>query len=156
MPIRPEFAHLYRGLKWKERRAEILERDRNRCKHCHAKNGRLIQRRIARADKRMWWRYVNRKGVETYGMWRNEKGQRDVPANTFTREFFVGVQLGVAHLDHDPENDDDSNLAALCRRCHIVHDANQHKTNARLTRSDRKDRERPMLRMMRGETPYAE
>ncbi len=151
MPINPEFAHLYRGKKWKERRAEILERDRNQCKHCHAKNGRMIERYILPRDRRMWWRYVTR---GHRAMWRNEKGQRDVPDPGSNRKHYtVAVQLGVAHLDHNPENDSDSNLAALCRRCHIVHDAEQHKQNAALTRSDRKDRSRPLLRMIQGDTP---
>lgn len=154
MPISPEFAHLYRGTKWKERRDEILKRDKNRCKKCGAKKDRMIQRRIVRRKgepTRMWWRYVNR-GKPGRNAWRDEKGDRDSPARTFTREYVVAVQLGVAHLDHNPENDADSNLAALCRRCHIVHDADQHKRNAALTRSDRKDRERPLLRIIEGAT----
>ncbi len=34
----------------------------------------------------------------------------------------VLVQLGVAHLDQDTRNNRFSNLAALCRRCHLNHD----------------------------------
>ena len=33
------------------------------------------------------------------------------------------VVLTVAHLDHDPTNNDPSNLRALCQRCHNAHDA---------------------------------
>ncbi len=33
------------------------------------------------------------------------------------------VQLGTAHLDHDETNQAPSNLAALCRGCHLRHDA---------------------------------
>lgn len=33
------------------------------------------------------------------------------------------VVLTVAHLDHDPSNCIDSNLAALCQRCHNTYDA---------------------------------
>lgn len=32
------------------------------------------------------------------------------------------VVLTIAHLDQDITNNDDSNLAALCQRCHINHD----------------------------------
>lgn len=156
MPINPEFAHLYRGKKWRDRRAEILRRDRNRCKKCGAKNGRQIQRQIVRSMEgkaiAMWWRYMNRGKGQDGGGWRNEQGARDTPkphTKGFTlKTSIVEVQLGVAHLDHDPSNDSDSNLAALCRRCHIVHDADQHAQNAAITRSDRKDRERPLLRMI--------
>lgn len=33
------------------------------------------------------------------------------------------VVLTVAHLDHQPENCEDDNLAALCQRCHNTYDA---------------------------------
>lgn len=33
------------------------------------------------------------------------------------------VVLTVAHLDHTPENCDDSNLLAMCQRCHNRYDA---------------------------------
>ena len=36
------------------------------------------------------------------------------------------VVLTVAHLDHDPRNCDEANLAALCQRCHNRYDM-QHR-----------------------------
>ncbi len=36
------------------------------------------------------------------------------------------VVLTVAHLDHDTSNNDPANLRALCQRCHLTHDAQQH------------------------------
>lgn len=33
------------------------------------------------------------------------------------------VVLTVAHLDHDPTNNDPANLRALCQRCHNRYDA---------------------------------
>ena len=38
------------------------------------------------------------------------------------------VVLATAHLDHDA-----SNLAALCQRCHILHDRDEHLRRRRLT-----------------------
>jgi 5-methylcytosine-specific restriction endonuclease McrA len=32
------------------------------------------------------------------------------------------VALTVAHLDHNPSNNVDSNLAALCQKCHLNYD----------------------------------
>ncbi len=32
------------------------------------------------------------------------------------------VILATCHRDHDPQNNDGGNLAALCQRCHILHD----------------------------------
>ena len=39
------------------------------------------------------------------------------------------VVLTVAHLDHDPTNNDDNNLAALCQRCHNRHDGPKRASN---------------------------
>lgn len=47
------------------------------------------------------------------------------------------VVLTIAHLDHDIDNNADHNLAALCQRCHLTHDAQQHAANARQTRDRR-------------------
>lgn len=46
----------------------------------------------------------------------------------------VKVVLTVAHLDHTPENCDDSNLLAMCQRCHLVYDGELRRNNARETR----------------------
>jgi 5-methylcytosine-specific restriction endonuclease McrA len=35
----------------------------------------------------------------------------------------VNIVLTVAHLDHQPENCADKNLAALCQKCHNSYDA---------------------------------
>ena len=40
------------------------------------------------------------------------------------------IVLTVAHLDHDPRNNADDNLAALCQRCHNRHDA-EHRRQTR-------------------------
>ena len=39
------------------------------------------------------------------------------------------VVLTVAHLDHDPGNNDESNLAALCQACHNRYDAPKRHSN---------------------------
>lgn len=38
----------------------------------------------------------------------------------------VKIVLTVAHLDHDPTHNDDSNLVALCQACHLRYDVGQH------------------------------
>ena len=35
--------------------------------------------------------------------------------------------LASAHLDHDPSNNRARNLAALCQRCHMLHDGEEHR-----------------------------
>ncbi|HVG49535.1 MAG TPA: hypothetical protein VM899_15540 [Rubellimicrobium sp.] len=37
------------------------------------------------------------------------------------------VVLASAHLDHDPAHNRPRNLAALCQRCHMLHDGNEHR-----------------------------
>ena len=48
------------------------------------------------------------------------------------------VILTVAHLDHDPQNCIDTNLKALCQRCHLKYDNEHHKRNAAATRLRKK------------------
>lgn len=36
------------------------------------------------------------------------------------------VVLTVAHLDHQPENNAEDNLAALCQKCHLDYDRQYH------------------------------
>ena len=43
------------------------------------------------------------------------------------------VYLSTAHMDHDPANRADDNLAAWCQRCHLRHDAPHHRAQRRIT-----------------------
>lgn len=45
------------------------------------------------------------------------------------------VVLTIAHLDHQPENNDDCNLMALCQRCHNRYDADHRAENRRRRRA---------------------
>lgn len=47
------------------------------------------------------------------------------------------VVLTVAHRDHDPANCDPTNLTAMCQRCHLAYDAEQHRAQASHTRAVR-------------------
>lgn len=48
------------------------------------------------------------------------------------------IVLTIAHLDQDPTNNADENLAALCQRCHNRHDAPHRAKNASKTRHAKK------------------
>lgn len=50
----------------------------------------------------------------------------------------VMVVLTVAHLDHQPENCDPSNLRALCQACHNRYDAKHRAETRRSSRRDSK------------------
>ena len=47
------------------------------------------------------------------------------------------VVLAVAHLNHDPADCRDENLAAMCQKCHLTYDAPLHRENAARTRRGR-------------------
>ena len=44
------------------------------------------------------------------------------------------VVLTVAHLDHTPENSADGNLRAMCQRCHLAYDQEEHQRSREETR----------------------
>jgi hypothetical protein len=56
------------------------------------------------------------------------------------------VILTVAHLNHDPRDNGDTNLVALCQWCHLNYDRLHH----RETRAARKDVARPLLALAGG------
>ena len=45
------------------------------------------------------------------------------------------VVLTVAHIDRDKTNNRFQNLAALCQKCHLGHDINQHVENRKYGRN---------------------
>lgn len=76
-------------------------------------------------------------GVENYakGYWMD--GEFVVTGNGNKPDYpaykkIIRIVLTTAHLDHNPQNNDDDNLRALCQRCHLIHDLSQHIRNRRL------------------------
>jgi hypothetical protein len=56
------------------------------------------------------------------------------------------IILTVAHLDRDTHNNERSNLAALCQRCHLNHDRKaQHIPNRRYGRDHKKEHQFKLL-----------
>lgn len=56
--------------------------------------------------------------------------------------YTITIVLTVAHLDHAPTNNAAANLAALCQRCHLRHDALHH-AQTRRTRAAQSPLTRP-------------
>ncbi len=99
---------------WKsEIRPVILERDGNCCKFCGVENNRLIRR----FDNK--WEY-----------W-----PEGMMSECYTIDGYKSVKiiLTIMHLDHNTENNDYSNLAAGCQKCHLNYDKEHHKSNAQKT-----------------------
>jgi 5-methylcytosine-specific restriction endonuclease McrA len=138
MPIRPDLKHFY-GPEWRNSiRPRILARDRHRCAFCGKPNHADVWQ-IVDPGRRMWWIEKSFKNGAARRRLLNQDG-KVVSANTgelpLRAGYLVRVVLTVAHLDHDPSNMEDYNLAALCQWCHLHHAA---------TRATRKDRARPIL-----------
>ncbi len=135
MPIKPENRKLYPGgsptsPEWKALRSRILEREDNACKFCRAPNHQWIWRALDGGS------YMLAKG----DVFDSETGKRlgvargsEYPGNNM-----VQIILTIAHLDQDPTNNEDDNLAALCQRCHNRHDAPHRQKNAAKTRHAKK------------------
>lgn len=121
---------------WKtEIRPAILERDGHACKFCKVPNRILVCRGF--------W-----KGKE---VWQNDDGQiYDASNGEYYGDSYVGdvwigekyrlteIILTIAHLDRDNSNNEPENLAALCQRCHLNHDKDQHRANSRKTNEAKK------------------
>jgi hypothetical protein len=57
----------------------------------------------------------------------------------------ITIVLTTAHLNHDPSDCRDENLAAWCQRCHLTYDAQHHARNAAATRLGRRAEREPLL-----------
>lgn len=117
---------------WKAISLRIREREGHRCRFCKVPN----RTSIARGTASDAGTYMTENGdvfSEVNGRRIGSARGSEYEAGRFTR-----IVLTVAHLDHDTTNNDDSNLAALCQKCHLAHDRDQHTKNARATRRARK------------------
>lgn len=120
---------------WKtEIRPAILAREGNCCKFCNVPNGAVI------------FRGTIEHGVETttevYQLANGAIYQASDSTPLFDEvgisidiqplsgdpdQKAIKVVLTVAHLDHDITNNNHSNLAALCQKCHLTYDKEHHK-----------------------------
>lgn len=120
---------------WKQIRQRILQRENNCCKECGLKNSLIVSRdnKLGLVKDLMngpVWKYNDEgKLIRSEYSWHLSDWRSDHVAK---------VVLTIAHLDHDITNNEDENLAALCQRCHLKLDANQHKENSRKTRNNKK------------------
>ncbi|MEG3167893.1 hypothetical protein U1737_06740 [Sphingomonas sp. LB3N6] len=93
-------------------------RARARCEQCRPPH----LRRIAHLGDGRWWDGAVRE-------WCSDRGRRIArpPKIALADVRTTYVVLACAHLDHDPGNNTAGNLAALCQRCHMLHDAVEHR-----------------------------
>ena len=105
---------------WDLIRAKVLKRADNRCEVCKVKNHELILRGFS-------------DGVEIYQdmdgtIWRTSDGSRfgDAYLGDIGSARSVKIVLTISHQDHDINNNDYSNLKALCQLHHLRHDKEHH------------------------------
>jgi len=115
MPINPELKHLYPA-DWKAISQRIrFARAKGRCESCDVPHG--------------WFRALNG--------WVLDPMLAAIGLLGAVAAFEMKLSkiiLTTAHLDHDPTNNDENNLAALCQRCHLAHDLQHHLTSRRINR----------------------
>ena len=119
MPIRRHHRWLY-PIDWRELSASIrFRRAKGRCECCGRPHGRVV---LHLGDGRWWDDEAHR--------WRDGSGRLvrrlKPPHSLLEPTRTTRVVLATAHRDHDPTNNAASNLAALCQRCHILHDREEH------------------------------
>lgn len=110
MPIRPENKHLY-PKDWEKVRAEIIKRSGNRCEFCGVENYKVGYRDAA-------GNFIVSDGMQQ-------------EADSLDGEKLIKIVLTIAHLDHNPQNNNPNNLRALCQKCHLNYDLEHHKESRR-------------------------
>ncbi len=119
---------------WKQISERIrFERAQNKCEWCQAPNKTWIIRRAGSAE---WMLYMD-------WLCKYDVGERMQPYWKKTLVVLTVAHLGTAHADgtagnkHDKMDVRDENLAALCQRCHLLYDIEEHKSNAAATRRNK-------------------
>lgn len=112
---------------WKAIRARIQERAGDRCEWCGLRNSVIVIRYPDGAT-----RYPNH----------TEYDPSDDPLG---RGRVVKIVCTTAHVNHDTTDNRDENLAFLCQRCHLRHDAPLHAKNAAETRRRKNDKRRGLF-----------
>ena len=109
---------------WQQISLRIREREGQRCKFCSVENGAVGAR-------------------DLNGEWHSQNSIDNMNSTVGWNLFgecpkIIRIVLTVAHLDHDPANNADDNLAALCQKCHLNYDSELHKRNSADTREAKK------------------
>jgi hypothetical protein len=130
MPIKRENRKRYPA-NWPEIRAAILARAGNCCEQCKVKNGQII----ARGAGPFAGTYQTDE-AEVHDAETGEHITR-VRMSEYQVKNMVEIVLTIAHLDHQPENCDPTNLRAWCQMHHLRYDAAHHAETARTTRRER-------------------
>lgn len=115
---------------------KVKARDNNCCAFCGIKNYSVGYRQgskfIATAGNEMHDKAGN--GELSY----KEARELVKHCNEFCEDNLIVIVLTVAHLNHDINDNDLSNLKSLCQKCHLEYDKVHHKKNSRQTLKKKK------------------
>ena len=115
---------------WKtEIRPAIMQRAKNCCEFCKVPNYKLILRGFYNGTEC----YQDEDGT-IYDANTSEVIGCDYVGEVHPKNKLIKVILTVAHLDHDVNNNDFSNLKALCQRCHNRYDIGFRKKKRKINK----------------------
>ncbi len=131
MPIRREVRWLY-PIDWRELSIAIrFKRGTGMLRALRPaarQDGRASRRREMVGEERQAWRCDKGRAVR----------RLPAPVADGVPQKTTRVLPATAHLNHDPSDSRPANLRALCQRCHILHDKEEHRIRRRLTYRARK------------------
>lgn len=107
-----------RSARWQRIREKVLARANHRCENCGVRDRYFVAKDV---DTREWFSY-------------SDEGDEAVDAMRIVDELggqLVQIILTIAHVNHDPHDNDLLNLKAWCQRCHNRHDAKHRGRNRR-------------------------
>jgi 5-methylcytosine-specific restriction endonuclease McrA len=118
---------------WKsEIRPAILERAEHKCELCGLQNHLVGYR--AKDGTFYTWEFIESQ-LEQFGIdLFDDLLKHHIGKDGRILKKATKIVLTVAHLDHDISNNDYSNLKALCQRCHLDHDKEQHKATRQINK----------------------
>lgn len=111
---------------WKSRiRPDILKRADNKCEECGVKNGMGIFRGIWNGE-RVFQTASGDLFLEDGTFIIHNSEYEEIEGKSEDAQA-IKVVLTISHTDHDVNNNDYSNLKALCQLHHLRHDKGHHK-----------------------------
>lgn len=140
MPIKAENRALYAPDWSTVIRPRILERAGHRCEHpgCNARQYAVGIWAMLRPGGVWDWVWTELDQCDSYSEGRQRAAEIYWDRAGYDERKPIVIVLTIAHLDHDPTNNDDDNLRALCQRHHLAHDAAHHAATAHATRQARR------------------
>lgn len=117
---------------WKQIRARILKREKHCCKFCGVDNHAAVRWTGECYEAAAGNMHCDAVGRGLYG-YRASRLLTDNWNRLFGGPKWTVIVLTIAHLDHNTTNNQDSNLVALCQRCHLSYDKDLHRQNAKAT-----------------------